>query len=72
MRYEEEVWPPARWLMVPAGLDIEIAGPRGGERHTGAGGFGAASPCPGEECAGHRPDRTAPPPVCRHCGAARP
>ncbi|MHB9864537.1 hypothetical protein [Streptomyces sp. YIM S03343] len=73
MRYkgdEEDLAPPARWLMVPAGLDIELAVPCGAQRPR-VGGSASASSCTGEEHTG-RPARTSSPAVCRHCGAPRP
>ncbi|MPY49961.1 hypothetical protein [Streptomyces acidicola] len=70
MRSEENAVLPARWLMVPAGLDVEITAPRGGQQSRYGAGF-ASEPSAEDEYSG-RPPNPAPPALCRRCGAPRP
>ncbi|MDX3588698.1 hypothetical protein OG920_45805 [Streptomyces europaeiscabiei] len=70
MRFEDEV-PPPRWLMVPAGLEVELT-PAGPGRRVRCGDPSS----PGRSSAGHRqPDGERPGQhreSCCHCGAVRP
>ncbi|MCX2927449.1 MULTISPECIES: hypothetical protein [unclassified Streptomyces] len=58
MRHEEHGRAPARWLMVPAGVEIDLDPPCGSARPAGR--------CPDEEYAARHAA------VCRRCGAPQP
>lgn len=70
MRFEDEVLPP-RWLMVPAGLEVELTPAEPGRRircgDPSPPGRSSPSPRqPGEEPPGRHRES------CCHCGAPRP